>query len=134
MQICWCDWWEGECYLTQDPVPDVQWGQTKLNVYWLMVGLLVAVVVTGWCSKNLVLSQKIPLYPLWGPGFCRRAQRYCYVYSLSRAQDPSLIEHSGFLIVPPLFKHSLFSWLGDFWICPFGTQGRLRRMKPLSCK
>ena len=63
-----------------------------------------------------------------GLNSCRRTQRYCYVYSLRRNQDPALRLHYCFLTAPPLFLHSLPSLISNCLNLPFGTQGRSRRL------
>ena len=60
--------------------------------------------VKGWCSRNLVLSSKLPSFSLdGGLSSCRRTQRYCYAYSLRGNQDTALSLHYCFLTAPPLF-------------------------------
>ena len=81
---------------------------------------------TEWCSRNLVLSLKLS-YSTWvWPQFCRRTQRYCYVYCLSKNQDlaPRLYHH---LIVPPVSVSPPFL-IGNCLTPPFGTHGRSRRL------
>ena len=64
---------------------------------------------TGWCSRDPVLSLKLPSSPRVGPWFCRKAQKYPYVYSLRRNQDPAPSLYYCFLTAPPLFLHPLTS-------------------------
>ena len=63
-----------------------------------------------------------------GLSACRRAQRYCYVYSLRRNQDTAPRMHYCFLTAPPLLLYSLPSLISNCLNLPFGTQGRSRRL------
>ena len=70
--------------------------------------------------------------PGWGPLFCRRTQRYCYAYFLSRNQDSAsrLFHH---LIAPPLFPYPSLPWSATVWICCLGLrEGQGGWMKPRS--
>ena len=65
--------------------------------------------------------------PEWGLQFYRRTQRHCYVYFLSRNEDPvSRLYHH--LIVFLLFLYSLPSLISNCLNLPFGTQGSSRRL------
>ena len=94
-----------------------------VTLFWL-----VGAEATG----NLVLRISCSAWryhppPGWGPQFCRRTQRYCYAYFLSRNQDPTsrLNYH---LIVPPLFLYPLPSLISNCLNLSFRTQGRSRRL------
>ena len=63
--------------------------------------------------------------PGWGLSSCRRTQRYCYIYSLRRNQDPAPRLHYCFLTVPPLFLHPLPSLISNCLNLPFGTQAQI---------
>ena len=54
----------------------------------------------------------------------RRTQRYCYVYSLRRNQDPAPRLHYCFLTSPPLSLHPLPSLISNCLNLPFKTRGR----------
>ena len=58
----------------------------------------------------------------------RRTQRYCYVYSLRRNQDPAPWLHYYFLTASPFFLPSFLSLISNCLNLPFGTQGRSRRV------
>ena len=95
-------------------------------------------MVSGWASGVLKV---IKLWPSlgneecvikeltssiwWSFSFCRRAQRYCYMYSLRRNQDPSPRLHCYFLTAPPLSLHPCASLSSNCLNLPFRTQGRL---------
>ena len=85
------------------------WGLAVVCVifFWLIGG-----EVIGQCSRNPVLSLKLPSSPRVGPWFCRKAQKYPYVYSLRRNQDPAPSLYYCFLTAPPLFLHPLPSLMG----------------------
>ena len=51
--------------------------------------------------KNALLTSSI----CWEFEFCRRTQRYCYLYSLRRDQDPTPKLHSCLLVTPPWSLH-----------------------------
>ena len=65
--------------------------------------------------------------PGWGPQFCRRTQRYCCAYFLSRNQDPAsrLYHH---LIAPSRILYPLPFLISNCLNLLFGTQGRSRRL------
>ena len=80
------------------------------------------------CAPRILCSMwSDHLPPGWGLQFCRRTQRRCYAYFLSRNQDPTsrLNYH---LIVPPLFLYPLPSLISNCLNLSFGTQGRSRRL------
>lgn len=56
----------------------------ELTSFWLVGG-----EVTGWCSRNLVLNLKLTC-STWLGTFVptRGTQRYCYICSLRKNQDP----------------------------------------------
>ena len=87
---------------------------------------LVGDEVTGWCSRNLVLSLKLPSSTWVGGGLSsyRRTQRSCYVYSLRRNQNPAPRLHYCFLTASPLFLHPLPSLMSRCLNQLFGIQGR----------
>ena len=87
---------------------------------------LVGGEATGWCSRNLELSLKLPSSTWVGPQSCR-TQRHCYAYFLSRNKGPvpRLYHH---LIPPPLFPYRLHSLISNCLNLSFGTQGRSRRL------
>ena len=99
----------------------VLWTQFEVRaVGYVTFFQLVGCEVTRKCSKNLVVSLKLPSSNWQGPQFHSRAQRYCYVsiYSLRRKQNPAPTLHCCFLTIFPLFlDQQLFE-------PTFGTQGR----------
>ena len=58
----------------------------------------------------------------------RRTQRYHYMHSLKRNQDPATRLHYHFLTAPPLLPHLLLSLISNYLNLPFGTQVRLWRL------
>ena len=90
---------------------------------WVTFFSLVGGEVTGWCSRSFVFDLKLPSSTWRGAGgrgelwFCRRTQRYYYIYFLRKNQDPAPRLHCFFLTAPPLFLHS-FPSLFSNWNCP----------------
>ena len=92
-------------------------------------------VIKLWPSLEWrMLHQVVNIFHLLGFSFCRRAQRYCYVYPLRRNQDPAPRLCYCFLTVPPLSLHPLPSLISNCLNLPFGTQGRSWRLKPIPYK
>ena len=95
------------------------------EVLWAVFGVRDA----GWCSGNLCAQPEVTILHLgWGLSSCRRAQRYCYVYSMRRNQDPAPLLYYCFLTSSPLFLHLLPSLISSCLNLLFGTQGRSRRL------
>ena len=96
---------------------------------------LVGGEVTGRCSKNLVLSLKLPSSTWVGLYFLlKNSKMYCYYISLDEKLGLCFIrallflDCSSFVSAFPHFPISnCLNW-------PFGTQGRSRRLKPFSYK
>ena len=82
----------------------------SVTFFWLFSG-----EVTGWCSRNCVLSLKSPSLP-GGWGSCIKTERYIVMY----------IPWGGTLLLHCTTVWLLFfcfcipslSWLVTFWICP----------------
>ena len=66
----------------------------KLNVYWLMVRLLVGVIVIVQCSKNLVLSQKLPSPPTKRALFLQKSSKILLCIFLEEEQQFSSVQFS----------------------------------------
>ena len=84
--------------------------------------------ITVQCSRNLVLSLKLPSsisVPALVP---RRPQRCCYVYSLRKNQDPAPGLLYCFLIILPLLLLPLPSQINKCLNLSFGIQERSRRL------
>ena len=108
------------------------WGERcrVCDFLWLVGG-----EITGWYSRNLVLSLKLPSSTWVGALVpTEELKGIGYVYSLWWNQDPALLLHYYFLTASPLFLHSLSSLISNCLNMPFGTQGRSRRLKPFSYK
>ena len=88
--------------------------------FWLIGG-----AVTGWCSRDLVLSLKLPS-STWVSALVPAEElkdRAVYItWGGTRTLPPS--SHCCFLIVPTSFLHSLPSLISNCLNLPFGTQGR----------
>ena len=98
-------------------------------------------LLIGWWWSNRVVLQESCAQPEFtilhlhgGLSSCRKTQRYCYVYSLRRNQDPAPRLRCCFQTVLPLTLYSLPPLISICWNLPFGTQARSWRLKPLSCK
>ena len=80
------------------------------------------------CSRNLVLSLKLPFSHLGGgPSSVEGLKDIVMLIFLSRNQDPvSRLYH--YLIVSPLFLDPLPSLISNCLNPPFQTQGRSRRL------
>ena len=74
----------------------------------------------GRCPRIVNHQPVVTIFHLGG-GFSshRRTQIFCYVYPLSRNQDPALIAALHFLIAPLLFQHSLSLLVSNFLILLF---------------
>ena len=88
----------------------------------------------SWCSMVWWSSFQnkecfINIFQLLGVQFCRRTQRYCYVYSLRRDQDPAGKLHECLLTAPLWSLHPLPSLISNCSKLPFGTQGKSWRLK-----
>ena len=70
--------------------------------------------------KNASLTSSIG----WGFQFCRRTQRYCYLYSWRRDQDPAPKLYHCFLTAPLTSLHPLPFLINNCLNLSFGTQGR----------
>ena len=102
------------------------YGVVKSRTYWT-----IELSWTWQCSRNLMLSLKVPSSSLVSAG---KIQRYCYVYPLRRIQDPTLIVAPSFLTAPPLFLPSLTSMISSCLKLPCGTQGGSGQTKPFPYK
>ena len=58
-----------------------------------------------------------------GLSSCRKAQRYCYIYSLRKNQNPALLLDCCSSATPPLFLHSLPSVSSSCLNLSFRSQG-----------
>ena len=80
--------WNHEIGAKQGPGKEgAIWGEGSRVCDFVLIGWWEA---RGRCSRNLVLSLKLPSSTWVGLQFCQRTQRYCYAYSLSRKRDPAL--------------------------------------------
>ena len=79
-------------------------------------------------QKSCAQPEVTILHPGRGLSSYRRTQRYCYVCSFRRNQDPVPWLHYCFLTAPPLSLHSLPSLISNCLSLPFGTQGSSRRL------
>ena len=102
-----------------------------VTLFWL-----VGAEATG----NLVLRISCSAWryhppPGWGPQFCRRTQRYCYAYFLSRNQDSAsrLFHHLLLLCfcIPPFPDQQLFELLREATVA-WLREGQGGWMKPRS--
>lgn len=62
---------------------------------------LVGEEVMGRCSRNPVLSPKLPSSPQVGAFVPAEELGSCYIYPRRRKPDPALLMHYCFLTVPP---------------------------------
>ena len=76
----------------------------------------------------LVGSIQLTSSTWWEFQFCRRAQRYCYVYPLRRNLHPAQRLHYCFLTVPLMSPPPLRSLISNCLNLPFGTQERSWRL------
>ena len=83
---------------------------------------------TGQCSRNPVLSPKLPSSPQVGAFVPAEELGSCYIYPRRRKPDPALLMHYCFLTVPPQFLHSFLSLISNSSNLPFGAQGRSRKL------
>ena len=70
--------------------------------------------------------------PWWGFSWCPRTLLF-YIYLYILEGTPGVLLHCWFSVVPPLFLQPLFLFHSSLKL-PLATQGRSRRLKPLSCK
>ena len=100
------------------------WGESCSMCDFLLIG--------WWWGSRVVLQEcwiqpKVNiLYQGRGLSSCRRTQRYPYVYSLRRNQNPALMADYSFLVVSPLFLHSLTPLISNSFCLLFGIQEGLR--------
>ena len=100
------------------------WGESCSMCDFLLIG--------WWWGSRVVLQEcwvqpRVNiLYQGRGLSSCRRTQRYPYVYSLRRNQNPALMADYSFLVVSPLFLHSLTPLISNSFCLLFGIQEGLR--------
>ena len=126
---------QGEWVACAQKTQTAQWfsGRSfyRQNLGWVLCDFL----LIGWWWGNRKVFQKSCAQPEvtilhlgGGLSSYRRTQRYCYIYSLRRHQDPAPRLHYCFLTAPPLFLHSLPSLISNCLNLPFVTQWRSGRL------
>ena len=125
----------GWLVLKRPKLPDGLRGHVFIGKIWGEGYRVCDFLLIVWCWGNWAVFQEscaqaevTILHLGWGLSSSRRTQRYCYVYSLRRNQDPARRLHYYFLTAPPLFLHSLLSEISNCLNLPFGTQGKSRRL------
>ena len=83
----------GWLLLKNPELPDDFWGKAFIGSIWGEGCSKRGFLLIGWwckslCSRNLLLSPRLPFSTWAGASSCKRAQRYCCVFPLRRNQGP----------------------------------------------